>query len=561
MVNNAAQYDAETGELTLNVPQGGQLNQTRGTSHSYTLRAQLNFMKEMGDHYITAIGGAERRQVKTTSTANYYMGYDNNSLGYKPINPLILDPLSGTESLGGSFDWVYTDYNYMYEREDRYVSFYANASYAYDSRYDITGSIRVDQSDLFGTDPKYQYRPLWSLGGSWHAKQENFMKDVTWLNNLTFRLTYGIGGNVPKDAGPYLTLYALEYNSWVSDFGATIKNQANPTLRWEKTKTLNLGIDFALLKNRLSGSIDLYSKNTVDLLANRNADPTLGWNQVMLNYGKMYNRGIELSLNSRNIETRDFRWGTALTFGYNKNKLTDVEDADANVFDYTNGYASVKGYPIGAVFSHRYAGLSAADGTPLYYSNESSEPVSQITSIDDLEYSGTRIPRFTGSLENTFSYKNFDLSFMFVFYGGHVFRDQAAAYLSLPPTTNIYNGVLNAWRQPGDELLLNVTPAITGVSLSTEYDLHPWYTANIHVKKADFLKLRDISLTYNFDKQLVRRIGMSSLALTLQAQNLFAWTANDSGVDPEAMTTTGYGWGARGVKIPTTWTIGVSANF
>ena len=208
-----------------------------------------------------------------------------------------------------------------------------------------------------------------------------------------------------------------------------------------------------------------------------------------------------------------------------------------------------------------YAGLSAADGTPLYYSNESSEPVSQITLIDDLEYSGTRIPRFTGSLENTFSYKNFDLSFMFVFYGGHVFRDQAAAYLSLPPTTNIYNGVLNAWRQPGDELLLNVTPAITGASLSTEYDLHPWYTANIHVKKADFLKLRDISLTYNFDKQLISRIGMSSLALTLQAQNLFAWTANDSGVDPEAMTTTGYGWGARGVKIPTTWTIGVSANF
>ncbi len=562
MVNNAAQYDSSTEELTLNVPQGGQLSQTRGDSNSYTLRTQLNFMKEFGKHYVTAIAGAERRQVKTTYTATYYMGYDHNSLGYKPINPLILNPLSGTESLGGSFSWEYTDYNYLYEREDRYVSFYANASYAFNYKYDFTGSIRIDQSNLFGTDPKYQYRPLWSIGGSWHAHKENFLKDnVSWLDNLTFRLTYGIGGNVPKDAGPYLTLYALEYNSWVNDFGASIKNPANPTLRWEKTATVNFGIDFAILKNRLSGSIDIYNKRTTDLLANRNADPTLGWNQVMLNYGSMYNRGIEVALNSRNIETKDFRWGTSFTFGYNKNKLTDVEDANANVFSYTDGYASVKGYPIGAVFSHRYAGLSSTDGTPLYYINGGEDIAENVTSIDDLKYSGTRIPRFTGSLSNTISYKNFDLSFMFVYYGGHVLRNEAAAYLALPPTTNIYRDVLNTWKQAGDELNPSTTPAITGSRLYTETDLHPWYTADKHVLKADYMKLRDLSLTYNFDRQLIAKWGLSALALTLQAQNLLTWTANKQGVDPEAMTTTGYGWGSRGVKIPATWTIGISANF
>lgn len=563
MVNNAAQYDSEAEELYFNVPNGGQFSQTRGSLSSYTFRTQLNFAKEFGKHYVTAIAGAERRRVKTTGTSVYYMGYDRNSLGYKPITPSDLSNLSGTEALGGQFNWEFTNYNYLYEREDRYVSFYANASYAFDGKYDFTGSIRIDQSNLFGTDPKYQYRPLWSLGGSWHAHKENFLKDNTpWLNNLTFRLTYGIGGNVPKDAGPYLTLYAQRYNTLINDFGSSIKNPANPTLRWEKTGTVNFGIDFSLFNNRLSGSIDLYNKRTTDLLANRDADPTLGWDKVMLNYGAMYNRGIEVALNGRIIQSPNFRWNSSLTFGYNKNKLTDVEDNNANVFSYTDGYASVKGYPIGAVFSHRFAKLSSENGTPLYYVNGSENDIaSEVTDIADLEYSGTRVPRFTGSLSNTFSYKNFDLSFMLVYYGGHVLRDEAAAYLSLPPTTNIYRGILNAWRQPGDEQNPNTTPAITGGALDTNTDLHPWYTANIHVIKGDYMKLRDLSLTYNFDKPLIAPWGLSALSLTLQAQNLLTWTANDKGVDPESMSTTGYGWGERGIKVPATWTIGISATF
>lgn len=562
MVNNAAQYDSNTDELTLNVPQGGQLNQTRGDVQSYTFRTQLNFIKETGRHFVTAIAGAERRQVKSTASSIYHMGYDHNSLGFKPINPLILNPLSGTESLSGNFSWVSTDYNYLYEREDRYVSFYANASYSLDSKYDLTGSLRIDQSNLFGTDPKYQYRPLWSLGGSWHAHKEKvFQNQRSWLDKLSFRLTYGIGGNVPKDAGPYLTLKALRYNSWLNEFGSSIKNPANPTLRWEKTGTLNFGIDFAIFAHRLSGSIDLYNKRTNDLLANRNADPTLGWSQVMLNYGSMYNRGIEVKLHSRNIETKDFRWTSALTFSYNKNKLTNVEDADATVFNYTNGYASVKGYPLGAVFSHRYAGLSGENGKPLYYTKDGAETTAYIDNIDDLVYSGTRIPRFTSSLTNTLSYKSFDLSFMFVYYGGHVLRNEAAPYLATAPTTNINREILNAWRQPGDELRNGVTPAITGSRLNTDNDLHPWYSADTHVIKGDYIKLRDISLTYNFDRNLVGRWGFSALNVTLQVQNLLTWKANDKGVDPESMTTTGYGWGSIGFKVPTTWSFGVSAQF
>lgn len=560
MINEAAQYNEASQSLTLNVPEGGQLRETRGDSHSYTFRTQLNYQKELDKHYITALAGAERRLVKETYTNAHYMGYDDNSLGFKPINPLILSPISGTESLGGSFNYVYTGNNSLYHIEDRYVSFYGNASYTYDDKYNITGSIRVDQSNLFGTDPKFQYRPLWSLGASWDMARETFMSAATgWLNRLNLRLTYGIGGNVPKEAGPYLTLYSAEHNSWVNDFGSEISNPPNPSLRWEKTATTNLGLDFAFT-NRVDGSIDYYYKHTTDLLAYRDADPTLGWDQLLLNYGSMYNRGIELNVNSSNIVTPSFQWETSFNFSYNKNKLIDVDDSNVNVFDYTGGDTSAKGYPAGAIFSYRFAGLSPQDGSPGYYNSEN-EVSSYIGSIDALTFSGTNVPKYTGALTNRLSYKNIDLSLMFVYYGGHVMRAEAAPYLSKAPTTNINREILNVWRQPGDEERENVSPAFTGVSLYTE-DQHQWHAADKHVVNAGFVRLRDVALTYNFDKSSIAGAGMESLALMLQIQNPWTvWRANNKKLDPETMSTRMYGWGTRTFPTPTTFTVGISANF
>ena len=242
MINDAAQYNTMRKTLTLNVPKGAQMGEYRSDMSAYTLRAQLNFSKEFGKNSITAIAGGERRQKKSTGTSIYYMGFDESSLGYKPVNPLTLSSLMRTESLNGYFMWQSIYNNYITDVENRFVSFYSNAAYSFDNRYDITGSIRVDQSNLFGTDPKFQYRPLWSVGGAWHIMREKFWKGkASWIDNLTLRLTYGIGGNVPKDAGPYLTLEAARYNQWSRDFASAIKNPPNPTLRWEKTATTNIG--------------------------------------------------------------------------------------------------------------------------------------------------------------------------------------------------------------------------------------------------------------------------------------------------------------------------------
>jgi len=557
MVNEAAQYDKEADKLTLNVPKGGQLDESRYESYSYTMRAQINFNRTFGKHAVTALGGAERRLVRYTGSRNYYMGYDDSSLGVKPINPLIMSPIQGTESLNGSFNWVYDTYNYQTHVEDRYVSFYANGSYTFDERYSLTGSIRIDQSNLFGTDPKYQYRPLWSVGGGWQLANEAFMEDVSWVNRLNLRITYGIAGNVPKEVGPYMNITNTGYNDWVGDFGSYISNPPNSQLRWEKTASTNIGLDFSIFNSRLSGSVDYYYKKTTDLLGNRNADPTLGWADLMVNYGSMFNRGVEVGLQSINIQNKHFTWGTNVMFSYNKNELTNLEGTRESVFNYSAYNVQAVGHPVNSLFSYRYAGLDPNNGNVLVYNNKG-EKVSNVSSVEDMVYSGTRDPKYTASLKNFFSYRDFDFSFMFVYYGGHVLRDVVAGYMAGAPGANLNRKALNHWRKPGDENIPGVAPSFNRNIYYTS--AQAWYSADGHVKKADYIKLRDISLSYNLPKNWLRKYAIESAAITCQISNAWWWAANGD-IDPEAYAVTGYGRGSLTLPNPTTYTLGLSLNF
>ncbi|MDN4753707.1 SusC/RagA family TonB-linked outer membrane protein [Porphyromonadaceae bacterium W3.11] len=560
MINNAAQYDAEEKQINYNVPLGGQMAETRGDTNAFTFRPQLNFQKDLNDHSITALMGFEIRATKETGTRSYYMGYDEYTLGFKPVNQLDISRISGTESLSGSFLWAAQKENYLYDYDDRFISLYANTSYTFQNKLNITGSIRVDQSNLFGTDPKYQYRPLWSLGASYDISREEFLDNVDWLDFLKLRFTYGIGGNIPKNVGPYLILNAPEYNPWIDDFGSNIKSPPNNRLRWEKTATTNVGIDFAVLNNRLSGSFDFYNKNTSDLLAYRDADPTLGHEQLMLNYGSMYNRGVELSLNGLIINNDNFSWNTIFGFSYNKNKLIDVDDSNKEILGYTNGRTISKGYPYSAVFSHRYAGLSKETGEPLYF-NKDGEIVDEITDIEDLVYSGTTIAPYFSSLTNSFRFYNFDLSFMFTYRGGNVLRNEAAPYMGYAPSVNVNRDILNRWNKPGDELNANTTPALVGRALDTISEVHPWKTADIHVIKGDYFKLQTLSLSYNIDKDILAKLNMESMSVTFQADNIWIIPINKKNVNPEALSLVGYGWGQKGLPISPSFNVGISATF
>lgn len=565
MTNDATQIDKNTGARTFNVPVGGQMTQKNIDNYSYTVRGQVDYNKQAHkDHFIQALAGAEVRKVITSSNGFYRLGYDDDNLGWSEINALNLTQmLSGTEAVNGTFTFPYNNNTQqkIIFNDNRYVSLYANASWNYKEKLSVSGSIRMDQSNLFGTDPKYQYRPLWSAGASYVL-----LKDYkNWLDRLVVRATYGISGNIPKMNGPYLIAKIDRNNNYTQENTMYIQSPPNNQLRWEKTKVVNIGVDFNMFKNRFSGSIEFYNRNTTDLLGPFSTDPTLGWGSVDMNFGSMYNRGLDISLNSVNIETKDFRWTSNFVFNYNKNEITRIESSDESAYSYYSGLNNRKGYPMGALFSVRYKGLDE-NGFPVAYFADGTEckDNTKLTK-EDLVYSGTYNPPYNASLSNTISYKGFDLSFMFIYSGGHVMRDVAAGYLftSHPMYTsgNADKGMLNYWKKPGDENDPNMNPAYMFGSKYRTATENLWRAADKHVKKADFIKLRDVTLAYTLPAHLLKRTFISGVKFNFQARNLWYWAANDSGLDPEVWTGSGITGISRGVHYPAEFIFGVNLNF
>lgn len=566
----------EDGKYISLIPEGGQLSEYRSSTSDYTARLQLNYDKVFAsDHRLTALAGAEIRRLYGTGTSSYLMGYDDVSLGSVPYDALRLSQLNGTMSLSGSFSFNNSQHNYVRESDDRFVSFYTNFAYDYLTKYNLTGSIRIDQSNLFGVDPKVQYRPLWSLGGSWSIHKEDFMKSQDVINRLVLRTTYGIGGNIPKVGGPYMIVKTGGFNTKAQTPSSEIASPPNRSLTWERTATFNVGVDFALFQNRLSGSIEVYNRHTTNLLGTRLTDPTIGWSNVLMNYGSMSNKGLELTLNSTNVATRDFRWSTDFVFSFNKNKILDIDEEFKNVEYYITNGIQTSGKPANSLYSLSWAGLYATDddgnrtelGIPHIYTTDDNGTrvvTTGTTNVDDLIHEGTMTPVWNGGLTNTLEYQRLSLSFSLVYYGGHKLRDVMAPYVSnfqfLTSGVNVDESIMNAWKKEGDELLPETTPMLPNNDPSSE-SRNAWYGANIHVISGDYIRLRDIVLSYSLSEKLLDTLRLSSCTVRLQANNLCYWAKNDRGIDPEAYS---FGFGRPPRRLPAspaTYSLGISLSF
>lgn len=568
MINDAAQM--VNGELVKNVPDGGQVYETRGTPNSYTARVQLNFDREIATrHRLTVLAGSERRAIVNESSSLFKMGYNDNNLSFQPVDEYKLGSLKGTESVSSTFFWNYTDNTNFKYAEDRYVSVYANAGYTFDGKYNLTGSARVDNSNLFGTDPRYRYLPVWSVGASWRLTEEDFMKDIRWLNSLAVRGTYGSGGTVARTTGPFLQAVNM-FNNEANANGTQITLPPNASLRWEKTITTNLGFDFSVLKNRLSGSFDYYLRRTSDLLGDQQTDPTNAFPYALINYGSVRNRGYEIALNALNVDGKDFSWNTTLSLSFNKNKMTEIGVRDLR-YDYlTQGYGVNRiGYPMDAVFSFRYAGLDPTNGSVMVYDAEgkvvknydaSGNIVPNMEDINGLVYSGTLRPKYTSGLTNTFRYKNLSLSVMIIANGGHVIRDVANAIQNDFSRHNVDQRLMHFWRKPGDENIPGMMPAPDLKGSGQGYYKLIWYAADKNVLKADYIKVRDVALSYNFAPVLQRLTKLQSAKLTLQVQNPVSWFRNDKGIDPEAYTIAGQ-YANRLLPVMPTYMAGFDITF
>lgn len=567
---------SKQGEVTHHIPDGGMLTTTTSEGSFYTFRAQTDYNNTIADkHDISAAVGFEYREQREKTYGNVLMGYDDQT----QTNNNFMMNWGTLKDIEGSAGVLGADYP-MYGAPDsdnfktshilhRFYSVYGIANYVYDSRYAASVSCRIDKTDLFGADPKFRGRPLWSAGASWNIHNEKFMHDYTWVNVLKLRASYGLTGNIAQNISSLLTA-TIGVNNIYGNKYASLNTPPNDQLRWEKTATWNLGADFAFWNSKLSGSFDFYRKNGSDLLTSTDLDPTTGWSQLTINNGKMVNTGIELQLNSPIIEAKDpSQFGLDLGFNiaYNHNKVTKVDHLPATGQEALQSYTLHKGYPVNSLFSYDFAGM-VKDGDMQYFSWRDHNGNIQTASIDtdiftpaDAVFSGSLDPKVMGSFTPRFSWQRFDLSVMMAWYTGHVMRANTDHYTSEGSMYG-YNGLsaieavpsayLDYWRT-GDASRF---PA-NGYAGNSFVTGDPLYMST-NVVSADFMKIRNIVLSYSFSPSVCRMLRLDCLRLRFQMNNVCTWARNSLGIDPEANDPRG---GTKSLKMPRSYTFSIYLSF
>jgi len=546
---------------------GGHYSTQNNTTTSWTLRNQLNYDRVFNQkHQLNIIAGTEVRDELTKSVQTYRRGYDYQTLTYSLYNEDSLAVLGVTNPVnyltGRTTNNLLTSKPVTYlESERRFVSGYSNAAYTFDRRYTLNGSIRYDQSNLFGTNKSLQYKPIWSLGAGWNVSKEKFF-NVDKINNLNFRFTYGLAGNAPNPgyAGPFDIVSAsnVAYFSGMG-LGYTILVPRNDNIRWERTATTNAGIDFAILNNRISGTVDVYKKLTTDLLGYQPADPTSGWSYTYNNLGDIENKGIEIQLTTNNIVGKNFRWSTNFTLAYNKNKITNLKPASVLTTSGKINSTFVEGYSAYGLFAYQYQGLDA-NGNPYAFKTNGKDTarlLGDLTANDPL-FAGTTQPLWFGGITNNLSYKQFSLSFLIVYNFGNVMRRDVNQYYTGRLSTNIPVYFNDRWQVAGDELKTNVPKYIGNTALNSQRYVNLYTQGNTNIESASYAKLRDITLSYQLPQKSISRLGFNEFSIYTQVNNLMLWKNNNYDIDPEYYSLSA---GTRTSKMPPFFTIGVRTSF
>ncbi|MFC1225372.1 SusC/RagA family TonB-linked outer membrane protein [Pedobacter sp. BG31] len=406
-----------------------------------------------------------------------------------------------------------------------FLSYFFRANYKYNDRYLVGFSVRADGSSRFGANNRYGYFPAGSL--AWIASEEDFLKQSETISLLKLRASYGLTGNA--EIGNYSArgLYSGT-GAYGGLPGQSPSRIANPDLTWEKTKQLDIGFDFGILKNRITGVFDFYQKNTTDLLLDVPIPQTTGFSTKTQNLGSLKNTGFELGINTENF-VGAFKWSTAITGAINNNKITNL---GGQVLNSNEINAAISGQPIGVFYLPEYAGVNPANGDALYYKNtiDDSGNLDRSTTTDINKaqriFAGNPNPKYTFGINNNFSYKNFDLGIFFQGVKGNKIFNAGGQYMSANASNGYDNQTADQmayWDKPGD---ITVVPeprlfAGNGVGNSTRY-----------ISDGSYLRLKTLTLGYTFPASVLTKIKLSKLRLYATAQNLATITGY-KGWDPE----------------------------
>ncbi len=513
------------------IPTGHFLDRSTRSSISSGFRAQLNFSRYLDanrQHFVRVLAGMDFRELNTQrNNEDRIYGYDPQLL----IDDLLVDRVNGYTGFNGRPSFPIGSRLSIDKTKDRYLANYVDAAYSYKDKYTLSGSWRLDDSNLFGSSPKYRNVPLWSVGAKWQLAKESFLSKASWVDQLDLRGSYGTGGNIARGTHPFLA-FVIGSDFQTGDPYATISNLPNDELRWSTTTTKNLGLDFALFKRKLTGSVEWYDRYTDDLLTAATINPTNGFDTQTRNFGEISNRGFDLTLTYTPIRGKDVSWSMTGLVNYNKNRVERFDGPETVAFLVGGGL--VEGDPVGSIYHYKWAGLSDT-GAPQIFDAEGNI-IDHTTDMNDragLEYGGQRAPKYAGSFRNTISYKNFSLSALATFKLGHVFRRNTLEYTSI----NFLRGAAphedfeQRWQEAGDEATTHV-PAYQRRIGSNYARYHS--RSDLFTEKADHIRLTNVSLNYDVDQEWLSKTFFKSISFGVNAQNLgLLWRANDHGIDPD----------------------------
>ncbi|MDO4228445.1 MAG: SusC/RagA family TonB-linked outer membrane protein [Capnocytophaga sp.] len=528
------------------LPDGDMINKTNSEFFQYNWKNNLQYGLNIDNmHEIDLFVGSEIRRTNSLITYERVFGYDPLTLTSQPI----ILPSVVTE---------FPEYFKVPKRsevENAYVSFYGTASYTHNRRYTLFGSIRYDGSNLFGVDPKYRYLPIWAISGAWTASEEDFLRDNKYISFLRIKAGYGMQGNVDRSTSPFIKgVYDNVTIAGLTVPTISISRPPNEYLRWETTHNYDLGIEASFFDQRVRISAEFYRRISKDLLGNRDLALETGFSSSLVNWAEMTNKGYDLTLSTENIRTPKFRWNTTFTLSRNTNVVNKVQ-APLNSI-----YPSLEGYPVNAVFVFKTNGLDA-NGIPIFVDKNGNSAASAVEffNVDTtkryglskytneeianlMTYAGSSDPEFVGGFTNTFRYGNFDLTVASNFVINQtVTRTPPYAATTIYRGSNMSREVLNAWTPENTNTTL---PRIIGSSTVTQYDYYVmngltnvpqiYNNLDIWTKKMSYLRVSSIRFGYNLPDDLVKKLSLKSLRLSLEGRNLFVISKDYTGYfDPE----------------------------
>jgi TonB-linked SusC/RagA family outer membrane protein len=552
LINLFTQIDKE-GRLDRKIPVGDILDLSRLDLSAHQVRGQLDFSKAWGRHSIDAVGGAELRQTRDVGFQDRTFGYNNQNKSFAFVDVTQAWPTFITESTR----FIPTTKGFE-GHTIRYVSFYTNAAYTLDNKYTLSISARRDASNLYGVSTNNKWQPLWSAGAAWNITNENFLS-LTWLNLLKLRGSYGVSGNTDQSRSAVTTIYNIALSEYLQVPYYQFDQFANPDLKWETVKQLNLGMDYAILSNRITGSIDYFVKKGNDLYGVVPIDYTSGIGfQTTKNVAGIESVGLDWVLNTKNIKTNEFAWESNLNLSLLRDKITDyhVNNLQGRYFVNTGAprVSGKAGNAIYAIYSYRWGGLDGETGLPYGYlngnlSNDYRTITTTGTSVDELVYHGPALPRIFGSLGNTFTWRNLSLTARLLFKLDYYFRRETIDYSALFSSWRGHGDFARRWQKPGDELWTDIPALVYPLpnSMTTFYQ-----NGEPFVERGDHIRLQYVNLSYHMP---VGSRTLRMLEIYVNANNLgIVWRKNKQGLDPEYAIN-------NAIPPGRTFAMGVRANF